>query len=89
MGSARKMEKAKGLRVDLLMDVAAFSLNLRDADLARVELDRELLQFERERSETDRSGRKRERQERREERENMQEPELAKYKLLIEVLKKK
>ena len=62
MGSGRKKVKTKGLRVDSSMDMAAFSLNLRDADLARVELDRERLQFERERSEADRSERERERE---------------------------
>eukprot|EP00171_Calliarthron_tuberculosum_P009483 IDg9483t1 len=43
------------------MDMAAFSLNFRDTDLARVELDRERLQFERERSYADRAERERER----------------------------
>ena len=39
------------------MDMVAFSLNLCDADLVRVEPGREGLHFERERSEADRSER--------------------------------
>ena len=47
MRSAGKNAR-KGLRVASSMDMAAFSLNLHDADLTGVELDRERLQFERE-----------------------------------------
>ena len=65
--------KAKGLHVNSSTDMDAFSLKIRVADLARVEIGRERLQFERERSEADRSERKREREERREEREKMQD----------------
>ena len=60
------------------MDMAAYSLNLRDADLTRVELDYEPLKFERERSEADRSECEGERDERLEEREKMPDLELAK-----------
>ena len=88
-GPTPKKAKSKSARATPSMDMAAFSLNLRDADLARIDLERERLNFERERSEADRAEREREREERREEREKMQELELAKYKLLIEALNKK
>lgn len=73
MRSARQKVKAKRFRGDSSMDMDVFSLYLRDANLARVELYREFLQFERECSEADRSGHDRKREERCEEREKMQE----------------
>lgn len=88
-GPAPKKAKTKSFRVPPSMAMAAFSSNMRDAELARIELDRDGLQLERDRSETDRLERELEDEERREEREKNQELELEKYKLLIEVLNKK
>ena len=88
-GPTPKKAKSKSARAAPSMDMAAFSLNLRDADPAQIDLEREPLNFERERSEADRAEREQEREERRKEREKMQELELAKYKLLIEALNKK
>ena len=88
-GLTPKKAKYKSARAAPYMDMAAFSLNLRDADLARIDLERERLNFERECSKADRAERERELEERREELEKMQVLELAKYKILIEALNKK
>ena len=83
--SAKKTKRLK--RMESGGEMELFGAHLRDADLARIELEREKLAFERERSEADRA--EREREERREERDKMHELELVKYKLLIETLNKK
>ena len=87
LGSAKKTKGMKQMESGGEME--RFGAHLLDKDLARIELEREKLASERERSEAKRAERERERKERREEREKMQETELVKYKLLIEVLNKK
>ena len=66
--------------------LASFRVNLRDADLARISLERERLTFERERADANRVERQQEREERAEERTKTQDLELAKYKLMMETL---
>ena len=88
-GPTPKKAKSKSARAAPSMDMAAFSLNLRDPDTARIDLERKRLNFQRERSEEARAEHEQEREERREEREKMQELELAKYKLLTEAVNKK
>ena len=83
--SAKKTKRLKQMESGGEME--RFGAHLRDADLARIELEREKLAFKRGRSEADRA--EREREERREEREKMQELELIEYKLLIGALNKK
>ena len=65
--SAKNTKRVK--RMESGGEMERFGAHLRDADLARIELEREKLALERERSEAYRAEREREREERREERE--------------------
>lgn len=70
-------------------EMERFALHLRDAGLARVEVDRNRLNFERDRLEFESSERERDRIERRRELEVSQKIELEKFNLMIEAFSKK
>lgn len=63
-------------------EMAQFGAHLPDADLTRVDLERDRLQFERERLLSDRDERARKRDERHEERIEAQKLELHKFSLM-------
>ena len=98
-GSTRKKKKIKMLHgADDSLD--AFGEHMKDADLARISLERERLQFEREMAGSDREERLQERLERqkereeerrecREERVEQHKLEVANFKALIEAFAKK
>ena len=70
-------------------EMERFAECLRDADLAKVEVERDRLELERERMKMDREERMKERELRREERVASNKLELEKFKLMLEVLKSK
>ena len=86
--SGRKRRKfARGRRLEVSSCLMAFSERLKEADLARVALDREALHFEKEKIAQSIAEREKDRVERRAEREDAQSIELEKFKLMMDVMR--
>ena len=81
----RKKVMASGFRGEL----AAFGEQLKESDLARIELEREQLALQRERFAVDRIDRERDRDERAAEREVLHKLELEKLKVMMEAFTSK
>lgn len=99
-GSAKKKRKKRRFAYGADDGLDAFGEHMKDADLARISLERERLHFEREMAERGREDRvqerlerqmerEEERRERREERIEQQKLEVEKFKALIEAMAKK
>ncbi|CAN8073477.1 unnamed protein product [Agarophyton chilense] len=83
-GSAKKKRKTRHTPGDALDgELQGFGNALKEADLARIDLESRRLEFEKERLEVEKQDRVKDRAMRREEREAHNELELGKFKLLI------
>ena len=90
LGSGRKRRKiGRGRRLEVSSGLMAFSERLKEAKLARVALDREALNFEKEKFAQSIAEREKDRVERRAEREDAQNVELEKFKLMMDVMRGK
>lgn len=72
----------------IIYDMESFDRHLIDSNLTQIQLDREILTFEREPFTKDILERERERAEHKEERDNIDKVEIDKLKLLIESFQK-
>ena len=88
VGRGRKRrESAPGRRLEVSSGLMAFSERLKEADLALVALEREELQFEKEKFGQSIAEREKDRVEMRAEREDAQNVELEKFKLMMDVMR--
>ena len=85
-GNARKKRRTSVVRAGgaFEAELERFGVALRDADMARLAIDKERLVVERERVEKERQDRKKERDLRREERIAQQQLELEKFKMMMD-----
>ena len=89
-GSSKKRQK-RGIseRVDLTSGLAMFAGRLKDANMARVKLDEQALQFEKHKHKVEVSEREKDRTERHMERKQANKLELEKFKLMMDMLRDK
>ena len=83
----RSGENGGGQRMEVSSGLMAFSEQLKEADLARVELDSEALQFEKEKSSQILAECEEDGVERETDREDPQKVELETFKLMLDVMK--
>ena len=89
-GSARKKPRRQSQAYDNVEgELEGFGIAMRDADLARIELERERLQFEGDRLKWETEAREKDREERRLERDAQNELDLKKMKIMMEAITRK